>query len=82
MGLFDFLGSLFGASGPYSSIVAWVKRNYGSSFKYGMSTAEVKQKLKQILDEQEKKGVNEKTLKGFEKYLQNMDYKNLVKTSD
>jgi hypothetical protein len=67
MGLFDFISRLFGGGSfsGYSRIAGWVKHNYGSGFRNGMSEGEVRLQLETIAGKELSKGVPEKTLRGF-----------------
>ena len=88
MGLFDFITRIFGGGGGssqnrgYSRIVNWVKTRHGQQFNDGMTDVEAKLHLEMVLENEIKRGVTEKTLKGFRRYIENQDYNGLVKKSE
>lgn len=81
MGLFDLRKKLFGNRPParYSRIVGWIKTNYGQRFIDQMTDGEIRNTLEWVLQDEIKKGIPEKTLKGFRAYIEKQDYKGLVR---
>jgi hypothetical protein len=71
--------------GRYGRLAAWIKTNYGSRFREGVTSDEVEAQLRSILGELEAKGAFKKHLKianGFRAYISEKKYGDLVKVSE
>ena len=81
MGLLDLRKKLFrsGAPARYSRIVGWIKTNYEQRFIDQMTDGEIRNTLEWVIQDEIKKGIPEKTLKGFRAYIKKQDYKGLIR---
>jgi hypothetical protein len=71
--------------GRYGTLAAWIKTNYGSRFREGLTSTEVETQLTSILGELEAKGAFKKHPKianGFRAYISEKKYGDLVKVSE
>jgi hypothetical protein len=70
-------------SGKYGRLAAWIKSNYGSSFKDGQTSDEVKTQLDRIFTELESKGsLSGDAKRGFRMFIDTRKYGDLVKVRE
>ncbi len=71
-----------GITSSYGRLAMWIKSNYGSRFRKGSTTEEVKQQLERVLRERERMGDfrdNPAIYKGFRAYIDKKEYGDLVR---
>jgi len=67
-------------SGKYGRLAAWIKSNYGNSFKDGQTGDEVKAQLDKIFSELDSKGsLSSEAKRGFRTFIDTRKYDDLVK---
>jgi len=70
-------------SGKYGRLAAWIKSNYGTNFKDGQTSDEVKAQLDKIFSELDSKGsLSGDAKRGFRTFIDTRKYGDLVKVRE
>ncbi|MGD0804362.1 MAG: hypothetical protein ABSA11_09850 [Candidatus Bathyarchaeia archaeon] len=70
-------------NGKYGRLAAWIKSNYGTNFKDGQTSDEVKAQLDKIFSELDSKGsLSGDAKRGFRTFIDTRKYGDLVKVRE